>query len=90
MGMIIRYFLENPFPVMTGNMRNSKGMNELSYRWGATPLMRDVPVHGEKSDLVGFFKATVKPQAVPEISDLIQYLWLNQFHGSQSALNQAA
>ncbi len=90
MGALVRYFIASPFDAMTGNMRNSKGMNDLSYRWGATPILKDLQVHGEGSDLVGFFKATVKTRANPALGDLLDSLWENRWIDDEAGTKRAA
>jgi hypothetical protein len=74
-GLSCRRLLASPCSVMTGNMRNTKGLNDLTYEWGALPIMRDVIVHGEKSDLVGFFRNSIKQASREELLKPLDKLW---------------
>jgi hypothetical protein len=74
-GVAFRYFLSTAADAMTGNMRNAKGVQKSFYKWGAVPLMTDVPCNGETSDLVGVFKDTVNLDADPELSPLVARVW---------------
>ncbi len=75
MGMLIRRFMWSDFDVMTGSLRNSKGVNDLCYKWGATPLCKNVEFNNERNDLVGFYHPTIKPNAIPELTTLLGDLW---------------
>ncbi|MDR3608596.1 MAG: hypothetical protein P4M08_14630 [Oligoflexia bacterium] len=74
-GLSARALLDSDASVMTGNMRNTKGLNDLTYNWGAIPLMRNVIVHGEESDLVGFFRNTIKLASREELLEPMNDLW---------------
>lgn len=74
-GVSFRYFLSTNADVMTGNMRNAKGVQRSFYKWGAVPLMTDVPCNGETSDLVGVFRDGVNLSADPELAPLIETVW---------------
>lgn len=74
-GVSFQYFLSTKADVMTGNMRNAKGVQKSFYKWGATPLMTNIPCNGETSDLVGVFKNKVNMDAVPELAQLVSYVW---------------
>jgi hypothetical protein len=74
-GISFKYFLSTDSDAMTGNMRNAKGVQKSFYKWGAVPLMTDVPCNGETSDLVGVFKDKVNLNADPVIAPLITYVW---------------
>lgn len=77
-GVSFQYFLSTRADAMTGNMRNAKGVQKSFYKWGATPLMVDVPCNGETSDLVGVFRDKVNLDADPELAPLVRALWDEQ------------
>jgi hypothetical protein len=77
-GVSFRYFLSTGAQAMTGNMRNAKGVQKSFYKWGATPLLTEVPCNGETSDLVGVFREAVNLEADPVLSPLVAKLWAEQ------------
>lgn len=74
-GVSFRYFLSTEADVMTGNMRNARGVQKSFYKWGATPLLTDVPCNGETSDLVGVFRDKVNLHGDSDLSPLVAYVW---------------
>lgn len=64
MGMLSKYFLESGKDAMTGTMRVSKGVEKLTYQFGAIPLIEKLEYQAGADttlvDLVAFFQTNVK------------------------------
>jgi len=75
MGLVVRRFMSGDENVMTGTMRNSKGANHLSIKWGADLISKDVVFNSELNDLVGFYHDLIKPYAEPSLVELLEQLW---------------
>jgi hypothetical protein len=90
LSLLVRHFLDSDCDVMTGNLRNSKGVNTLCFRWGASLLVSDVVVHGEKSDLVGFFRDRVRLDGVPEVTKLSEEIWNRKRNNAFKPIRVAA
>lgn len=62
-GMVVKYFLDCKKPAMTGTMRVNKGMEKVSYKIGAVPIIEHLEYQaGEEKtlvDLVAFFQENV-------------------------------
>ncbi len=89
-GVSFKYFLSTDAHSMTGNMRNAKGVQRSFYKWGATPLMVDVPCNGETSDLVGVFRGKVDLKADPELSPIVEAVWEDCLARNRRVLKKAA
>jgi hypothetical protein len=63
---------------MTGTGRNNRGVNTICYRHGATPLEKDLILHGVQVDLLAFYRESVHLSPDPAISSLVQELWANR------------
>jgi hypothetical protein len=64
--LAVRRFKGSKAQVMLGTMRNDRAMNSHAYRFGARPLIRDVPFHNVLVDLVVFERdARVEIQLPP-------------------------
>lgn len=63
--------------VMSGTMRNNRGMNKVAIKTGATLIKSDVSFHGVLVDLVGFYKkdfiSGIQTQSILSLS-----LWKNK------------
>lgn len=75
LGLLVRYFMTTSSDVMTGSLRNSKGINSLCYRWGALPLMQEVKFNHESNDLVGFFRSSIKDADDTQLVELVNRIW---------------
>jgi hypothetical protein len=58
-GLAIERFLLTNHHFMVGTLRNNRGMNELGYRFGAEPIMKNLKHHGVEVDVVSFYRDKV-------------------------------
>lgn len=57
LALLVQYCIHNDdSSAVTAAMRNAKGMQKVGCEAGATLLQADVPVHGEPTDLMAFYK----------------------------------
>jgi hypothetical protein len=78
MGLIVQRYLDSGAPGMTGTMRNNRGMNDCTYRFGAKPLLKDLIHHGVAVDLVGFFRNGVHECEDSQVNGVVLQLWTNR------------
>jgi hypothetical protein len=55
-GIAVKHFIHSDCDLMVGTMRKDRGMDKMTYQWGATPVLQDQTMHGVLVDLVLFDK----------------------------------
>lgn len=65
----LHFYKRSSYPLMVGNMRNTRGANTLVYQFGAT-LLNTVTCNGEPSDLVVFKRHEIQLPA--DIEQIVQ------------------
>ena len=78
-GLTATVALHSQADVMTSAARKNRGVERLTYAWGASPIAFDIPSgHGEgvNVDLAGFYKSEVlDARKNHEITHVIDQLW---------------
>jgi hypothetical protein len=74
-GLAIATFLDSGADAMTGCMRNDKGMNALAAMYGARLLVRDVPQHNVRVDLMAFYRPDLLEQGILNGNLVVNALW---------------
>lgn len=71
----IKRFLESPASILISFSRNNRKTHEMSYRYGANPLIQDRLSYGIASDILAMYKDSVRPCAFPGIQEATDKLW---------------
>lgn len=82
-GMVVKYFLNSGRDAMTGTMRVNKGMEKVSYKIGAVPIIQHLEYDaGEEKtlvDLVAFFQDNVlETYRQNPYASILDSLWENR------------
>lgn len=81
LGLAVRRFLASPADVMTGTMRNDRGMNGIAYRLGAR-LLTSSTMHGVDVDLVAFDRSALEDDGgLSRLDPAIRQLWRGRKEG---------
>lgn len=83
--LAVRLLLESDCAVMTGTMRKMKGAHKTAFQTGASLICEDVVQHGEKADLVGFYKKTIQNN-----TELTKSVWTDTLWRSRQDLRLPA
>ena len=83
MGMLSKYYMDSGKDGMTGTMRVSKGVEKLTYQFGAIPLIEKLEYAAGADttlvDLVAFFQANVhNAYYEQQVSTFLDQLWENR------------
>jgi hypothetical protein len=81
LGLAVRRFLASPADVMTGTMRNDRGMSGIAYRLGAR-LLAPSTMHGVDVDLVAFDRCALEDDGgLSRLDPSIRTLWRGRKEG---------
>jgi hypothetical protein len=70
--MIVERFLRSDCHTLVGTMRNDRGMNKFTYRFGAQPVERDAMHHGVPVDLIAFYRdVCVRPCLADDVETVV-------------------
>lgn len=77
LGIMIKRFLESSADVISGVTRRDRGINDESFKLGATLVREDVPYMGDRFrvDLVAFYRSDARESTNLEVRRLCQRLW---------------
>lgn len=75
--IMIKRFLQSDADVISGVTRRDRGINDESFKLGATLIREDVPYMGDRFrvDLVAFYRADARGSANLEVRRLCDRLW---------------
>jgi hypothetical protein len=85
MSLLIKNFLASEARVMTGTMRNDKGMGSCAYRHKATPILQNHVHHGVSVDLVRFQRKGVGPTGIASVDEASEILWKRHVRATQGS-----
>lgn len=71
LALAVKRFLSTDAAAMLGTPRNGKGMNNLGYRMGATPIVEGATLHGVEIDLVAHVRATMGALVMDEATEAL-------------------
>lgn len=71
--LIVERFLQSDCHTLVGTMRNDRGMNKFTYRFGAQPVERDAVHHGVPVDLIAFYREVcVRPRLADDVEAVVE------------------
>jgi len=70
--LIVERFLRSDCHTLVGTMRNDRGMNKFTYRFGAKPVERDAVHHGVPVDLIAFYRELcTRPRLSDDVESVV-------------------
>jgi hypothetical protein len=70
--LIVERFLRSDCDTLVGTMRNDRGMNKFTYRFGAKPVEKNALHHGVPVDLIAFYRdLCVRPRLDEDVESVV-------------------
>lgn len=79
-GLTLKRLQESQFDYILSYTRNSKKTNEMGYKWGWYPILKDHHAHGESADYVLIEKGNLEKYYQHPLCGQVEKLWKNRIH----------
>ena len=74
----VKRFVESEAQVLVGYFRNDRKTNEMFYRHGGIPLIKDIKRYNVAVDFASITKAAATSSTFPGVADIANRLWENR------------
>lgn len=81
-GLTLKRLQESSFDYILSYTRNSKKTNEMGYKWGWYPILKNYQAHGESADFVLIEKGNLEKYYLHPLYEQVEQLWKNRIHES--------
>lgn len=74
-GLAVKRFESSSSTALISFTRNNRKVNELVYRFGAKPFLKDCVQHNVKVDFIKITKESILQNPIPGVQSLVNQLW---------------